>query len=64
MEAERPFLGGPGIAGLALTLLSGGAWVEFSEPVFLVGPLFLAANSLDGRFVVLLWGGVGPLWQR
>ena len=52
MEAERPFLGGPGSPGLILTLLSGRARVELSEPVLLVSPLFLAGNSFDGRFVL------------
>ena len=57
MEAERPLLGGPGSPGLVLTLPSGGVQVELSEPVFLVGPLFLAGHSVNGRSVRFFWGG-------
>ena len=43
---------------MVLALLSGGAQVELSEPVLVVGPLFLAGDSFDGRFVVLFRGGI------
>ena len=43
---------------MVLALLSGGARVELSEPVLVVGPLFLAGDSFDGRFVVLFRGGI------
>ena len=50
VEAERPFLGGPRIAELVLTLLvSGGSGVEFPEPVFLEVHFFLpGTGSMDG----------------
>ena len=55
VEAEGPFLGGPLVAGVFLTLLvAGGIRVELPEHLFLVHPLlFVAGDSFDSKLFLI-----------